>query len=151
MRGRGESGIFRARFSLFALLQRARRPAICPPGTCWGCLQGSALLLTDGDSRIMISKALNLSDDFPVRQAGKTHVGGRKATFGFSIFEYMEGASAEELDEFLVRYNMNGSSSTKKAFKAFRGDFARLHRNEARQTMARKTSSLFWRSALANP
>jgi len=59
---------------------------------------------TDGDSRIMISKALNLSDRLS----------------GCAIFQFlntMEGASAEELDEFLIRYNMNGIELNEEGFQ----------------------------------
>src|SRR5215467_13059268 len=73
--------------------------------------QGSApAYWTDGDSRIMISKALNVSD----RLSGCTKLARRmlaEQKSSFSIFHFlqtMQGASAEELDEFLVRYNRNG-------------------------------------------
>ena len=73
----------------------------------------------DGDSRIMISKALNLSD----RLSGCAKLAKRmlsKQKTHFSIFQFlntMEGASAEELDEFLVRYNMNGIELNEEGFK----------------------------------
>jgi hypothetical protein len=81
--------------------------------------QGSApTYWTDGESRIMISKALNLSD----RLSGCTKLANRmlrgQKTL-FSIFQFltaMEGASAEELDEFLVRYNMNGIELNEEGF-----------------------------------
>jgi len=81
--------------------------------------QGSApTYWTDGESRIMISKALNLSD----RLSGCTKL-AKRMLFGqktlFSIFQFltaMEGASAEELDEFLVRYNMNGIELNEEGF-----------------------------------
>src|SRR5260370_10630827 len=73
--------------------------------------QGSApTYWTDGDSRIMISKALNLSD----RLSGCAKLAKRmlsKQKTLFSVYQFlntMEGASAEELHEFLVRYNHNG-------------------------------------------
>jgi hypothetical protein len=73
--------------------------------------QGSApTYWTDGESRIMISKALNVSD----RLSGCAKLAKRllsKQKTDFSLFQFLtalEGASAEELDEFLVRYNMNG-------------------------------------------
>ena len=73
--------------------------------------QGSApTYWVDGDSRIMISKALNLSD----RLSGCAKIAKRLMTAQkthFSVFQFltaMKGASAEELDEFLVRFNMNG-------------------------------------------
>ena len=73
----------------------------------------------DGDSRIMISKALNLSD----RLSGCAKLARRmlaKQKSHFSVFHFlntMEGASAEELDEFLVRYNMNGIELNEEGFK----------------------------------
>jgi len=73
---------------------------------------------TDGDSRIMISKALNLSD----RLSGCTKLARRMLASqksNFSIFHFlqaMQGASAEELDEFLVRYNRNGIELNEEGF-----------------------------------
>jgi hypothetical protein len=73
----------------------------------------------DGDSRIMISRALNLSD----RLSGCAKLAKRmlaKQKTHFSVFHFlntMEGASAEELDEFLVRYNMNGIELNEEGFK----------------------------------
>src|SRR5262249_56192315 len=74
---------------------------------------------TDGDSRIMISKALNLSD----RLSGCTKLARRmlaEQRSSFSIFQFlqsMQGASAEELDEFLVRYNRNGIELNEEGFQ----------------------------------
>ena len=82
--------------------------------------QGSApAYWTDGDSRIMISKALNLSD----RLSGCTKLARRMLASqksNFSVFHFlqaMQGASAEELDEFLVRYNRNGIELNEEGFK----------------------------------
>jgi len=82
--------------------------------------QGSApAYWTDGDSRIMISKALNLSD----RLSGCAKLAKRmlaKQKTHFSVYQFlntMEGASAEELDEFLVRYNMNGIELNEEGFQ----------------------------------
>jgi uncharacterized coiled-coil protein SlyX len=82
--------------------------------------QGSApTYWTDGDSRIMISKALNLSD----RLSGCAKLAKRmlaKQKTLFSVFQFlntMEGASAEELDEFLVRYNHNGIELNDEGFQ----------------------------------
>jgi class 3 adenylate cyclase len=82
--------------------------------------QGSApTYWTDGDSRIMISKALNLSD----RLSGCAKIAKRLLTgqkTDFSVFQFltaMEGASAEELDEFLVRFNMNGIELNEEGFE----------------------------------
>jgi hypothetical protein len=74
---------------------------------------------TDGDSRIMISKALNLSD----RLSGCTKLARRMLAdqkSNFSVFHFlqaMKGASAEELDEFLVRYNRNGIELNQEGFQ----------------------------------
>jgi class 3 adenylate cyclase len=81
--------------------------------------QGSApTYWVDGDSRIMISKALNLSDRLSgcaklarrMLAAQKTH---------FSLYQFltvMEGASAEEIEEFLIRYNLNGIELNEEGF-----------------------------------
>jgi hypothetical protein len=81
--------------------------------------QGSApTYWTDGESRIMISKALNLSDRLSgCAKLAKRMLAGQKTQF--SVFQFltaMEGASAEELDEFLVRYNMNGIELNEEGF-----------------------------------
>lgn len=64
----------------------------------------------DGESRIMISRALNLSD----RLSGCSKVAKRLLadhTSPFNVFLFqtvMEGTTEEEVQEFLIRYNMNG-------------------------------------------
>jgi len=82
--------------------------------------QGSApTYWIDGESKIMISKALNLSD----RLSGCAKLAKRmlsKQRTDFALFQFltaMEGASAEELDEFLVRYNMNGIELNEEGFQ----------------------------------
>jgi hypothetical protein len=82
--------------------------------------QGSApTYWIDGDSRIMISKALNLSDRLSgCAKLAKRMLGKQKTHF--SVFQFltaMEGASAEELDEFLVRFNMNGIELNEEGFQ----------------------------------
>jgi hypothetical protein len=82
--------------------------------------QGSApTYWTDGESRIMISKALNLSDRLSgCAKLAKRLLAGQKTMF--SVFQFltaMEGASAEELDEFLVRFNMNGIELNDEGFQ----------------------------------
>src|SRR5258707_6132171 len=74
---------------------------------------------TDGDSRIMISKALNLSDRLSgCAKLAKRMLGGQKTHFSvFQFLNTMEGASAEELDEFLVRYNHNGIELNEEGFQ----------------------------------
>jgi hypothetical protein len=82
--------------------------------------QGSApTYWTDGESRIMISKALNLSDRLSgCAKLAKRMLSGQKTLFTvFQFLTAMEGASAEELDEFLVRYNMNGIELNEEGFE----------------------------------
>jgi len=82
--------------------------------------QGSApTYWTDGESRIMISKALNLSDRLSgCAKLAKRMLSGQKSPFSvFHFLTAMEGASAEELDEFLVRYNMNGIELNEEGFE----------------------------------
>jgi hypothetical protein len=81
--------------------------------------QGSApTYWTDGESRIMISKALNLSDRLSgCAKLAKRLLAGQKSPF--SVFQFLtalQGASAEELDEFLVRYNSNGIELNEEGF-----------------------------------
>src|SRR5690242_19967646 len=82
--------------------------------------QGSApTYWTDGDSRIMISKALNLSDRLSgCAKLAKRMLSGQKTHFCvYQFLTAMEGASAEELDEFLVRFNMNGIELNEEGFQ----------------------------------
>jgi hypothetical protein len=82
--------------------------------------QGSApTYWTDGDSRIMISKALNLSDRLSgCAKLAKRMLAGQKTHFSvFQFLNTMEGASAEELDEFLVRFNHNGIELNEEGFQ----------------------------------
>jgi hypothetical protein len=81
--------------------------------------QGSApTYWTDGESRIMISKALNLSD----RLSGCAKLARRMLATQkthFSLYQFltvMEGASAEEIEEFLIRYNLNGIELNEEGF-----------------------------------
>jgi class 3 adenylate cyclase len=82
--------------------------------------QGSApTYWTDGDSKIMISKALNLSDRLSgCAKLAKRMLAGQKSHFCvYQFLTAMEGASAEELDEFLVRFNMNGIELNEEGFQ----------------------------------
>jgi CII-binding regulator of phage lambda lysogenization HflD len=82
--------------------------------------QGSApTYWTDGDSRIMISKALNLSDRLSgCAKLAKRLLNDQKSDFSlFQFLTALEGASPEELDEFLVRYNRNGIELNEEGFQ----------------------------------
>ena len=67
----------------------------------------------------MISKALNLSDRMSgCAKLAKRMLSTQKSDFAlFQFLTAMEGASAEELDEFLVRYNMNGIELNEDGFQ----------------------------------
>jgi len=73
---------------------------------------------TDGESRVMISKALNLSDRLSgCAKLARRMLDRQKSHFGlFQFLQTMQGASAEELDEFLVRYNRNGIELNEEGF-----------------------------------
>lgn len=81
--------------------------------------QGSApAYWTDGDSRIMISKALNLSDRLSgCAKLARRMLAGQKTHFSlYQFLTVMEGASAEEIEEFLIRYNLNGIELNEEGF-----------------------------------
>ena len=74
---------------------------------------------TDGDSRIMISKALNVSDRLSsCTKLARRMLSSQKSNFAvFHFLQAMQGASPEELDEFLVRYNHNGIELNQEGFQ----------------------------------
>jgi len=73
---------------------------------------------TDGESRVMISKALNLSDRLSgCAKLARRMLDRQKSHFAlFQFLQTMVGASAEELDEFLVRYNRDGIELNEEGF-----------------------------------
>jgi hypothetical protein len=73
----------------------------------------------DHDSRIMISRALNLSDRLSsCSKAARRLLGKHGSPFRLFLFQTtMEGATEEELDEFLLRYNMNGVELNEEGFQ----------------------------------
>ncbi|HEV8384258.1 MAG TPA: hypothetical protein VGQ11_05245 [Candidatus Acidoferrales bacterium] len=64
----------------------------------------------DGESRIMISRALNLSDRLSgCSKVAKRMLAEHNSPFNVFLFQtVMEGETEEDVQEFLVRYNMNG-------------------------------------------
>ena len=73
--------------------------------------QGSApTYWVDSDSRIMISKALNLSDRLSsCSKVARRMLGDQSSLFRLFVFQPgMEGAQEDEIDEFLIRFNLNG-------------------------------------------
>ncbi len=73
----------------------------------------------DSDSRIMISRALNLSD----RLSGCSKVARRLLSQNPSLFNLflfqpeMAGAAEEEIEELVIRYNMNGIALSSEGFQ----------------------------------
>lgn len=77
-------------------------------------------LWMDGDSRIMISKALNLSDRLSsCSKMARRILGENPSPFRVFLFQTMvvEGAGQEEGEELLIRYNMNGIELNEEGFQ----------------------------------
>ncbi len=72
----------------------------------------------DSDSRIMISRALNLSDRLSSCSKVARRLLARNASpFRLFLFQtVMEGASEEEAEEFLIRFNLNGIELNEEGF-----------------------------------
>src|SRR5712692_4454814 len=82
--------------------------------------QGSApTYWMDMDSRIMISKALNLSDRLSsCSKAAKRLLAQNPSPFRLFLFQtMMEGAAEDEADEFLIRFNLNGVEVNAEGFQ----------------------------------
>jgi len=82
--------------------------------------QGSApTYWMDTDSRIMISKALNLSDRLSsCSKAAKRLLAQNPSPFRLFLFQTMvEGAAEDEADEFLIRFNLNGVEVNAEGFQ----------------------------------
>lgn len=73
----------------------------------------------DNNSRIMISRALNLSDRLSsCSKAVRRLLGKHDSPFRLFVFQTaMEGTTEEEMDEFLLRYNMNGVELNEEGFQ----------------------------------
>lgn len=73
----------------------------------------------DNNSRIMISRALNLSDRLSsCSKAARRLLDKHGSPFRLFVFQTtMEGTTEEELDEFLLRYNMNGVEVNEDGFQ----------------------------------
>ncbi len=73
----------------------------------------------DTDSRIMISRALNLSDRLSsCSKAAKRMLSENPSPFRLFLFQTMvEGVAEDEADEFLVRFNLNGVELNEEGFQ----------------------------------
>ncbi len=81
--------------------------------------QGSApTYWVDSDSRIMISRALNLSDRLSsCSRAARRILGGKPSLFHLFVFQPgTTGPEEEEADEFLIRFNLNGIELNEEGF-----------------------------------
>jgi hypothetical protein len=73
----------------------------------------------DTDSRIMISRALNLSDRLSsCSKAAKRMLSQNASQFRLFLFQTMtEGVAEDEADEFLIRFNLNGVELNDEGFQ----------------------------------
>ncbi len=74
---------------------------------------------SDGESRIMISKALNLSDRLSgCSKAARRMLPENPSPFHLFLFQTVaEVADEEEAEEFMIRYNLNGVQLNEDGFK----------------------------------
>ncbi len=88
----------------------------------------------DKDYRIMISKAINLSDRLSsCSKAARRRLGDHKSPFHVFLFQTaIEGTTEEELDEFLLRYNLNGVELNEEGFQKLNEEIS-LSASEADQ------------------
>jgi len=95
--------------------------------------QGSApAYWVDSDSRIMISKALNLSDRLSsCSKVARRLLGDKPSIFRLFVFQPgVQGAEEDEADEFLIRFNLNGIELNEEGFVKLSEEIA-LRRIEA--------------------
>ena len=89
--------------------------------------QGSApTYWVDSDSRIMISRALNLSDRLSsCSKVARRLLGDKSSLFRLFVFQPgMEGAQEDEIDEFLIRFNLNGVELNEEGFQKLTEEIA---------------------------
>ena len=89
--------------------------------------QGSApTYWMDTDSRIMISRALNLSDRLSsCSKAAKRLLAQNSSLFRVFLFQtMMEGVAEDEADEFLIRFNLNGVELNEEGFQKLQEEIA---------------------------
>jgi hypothetical protein len=80
----------------------------------------------DTDSRIMISRALNLSDRLSsCSKAARRMLSQNPSPFRLFLFQTMtEGVAEDEADEFLIRFNLNGVELNDEGFDKLREEIA---------------------------
>ena len=100
----------------------------------------------DSDSRIMISKALNLSDRLSsCSKAARRLLGDKAGIFRVMVFQPGVTGEEEEADEFLIRFNLNGIELNQEGFAKLSEELALqqvecgLHLDEHQQGVRRCT------------
>src|SRR6202140_3965734 len=80
----------------------------------------------DTDSRIMISRALNLSDRLSsCSKAAKRMLSLNPSPFRLFLFQtMMEGGAEDEADEYLIRFNLNGVEFNDEGFQKLQEEIA---------------------------
>ena len=89
--------------------------------------QGSApAYWVDSESRIMISKALNLSDRLSsCSKAARRLLGDKVSLFRVMVFQPgVTGVDEDEADEFLIRFNLNGIELNEEGFEKLSEEIA---------------------------
>ena len=114
--------------------------------------QGSApAYWVDSDSRIMISKALNLSDRLSsCSKVARRLLGDKVSVFRVFVFQPgVQGAEEDEADEFLIRFNLNGIELNEEGFAKLSEEIA-LQQVEADCQMpwGRERTTFFFGEAL---
>jgi hypothetical protein len=114
--------------------------------------QGSApAYWVDSDSRIMISKALNLSDRLSsCSKVARRLLGDKVSIFRVFVFQPgVQGAEEDEADEFLIRFNLNGIELNEEGFAKLSEELA-LQQVEADCQMpwGRERTTFFFGEAL---
>jgi len=109
--------------------------------------QGSApTYWVDSDSRIMISRALNLSDRLSsCSRVARRMLADKAGPFHLFVFQPgVEGSEEDEADEFLIRFNLNGVELNEEGFAKLCDEIA-LHRVELDCAMpwGRETTTFF--------
>lgn len=84
------------------------------------------LFLFDGETRIMISEALNLSDRLSgCSKLARKSLPVNQSLFNVYIFQTItEETAAGAMEEFLVRYNVNGICLSEEAFEKLRAEIS---------------------------
>ena len=110
--------------------------------------QGSApTYWVDADSRIMISRALNLSDRLSsCSKLARRLLGQPKSLFNLFLFQtVLEGAVEEEADELMIRFNLNGIELNEEGFLKLSEEIAMTPVEiDCAMPWGREPATLYW-------